>query len=101
MVFGTLVRGVAGPTNTYSAIFTDVSGLADGDDVRVAGVRVGRVDKIELVDALAKVTFRVQRAQTLYTNTIASVTYWPVPDSRSTPCWSPGGVSVLSRSRRP
>ncbi|OHV05069.1 MlaD family protein [Mycobacterium talmoniae] len=75
MVFGTLVRGVAGPTNTYSAIFTDVSGLADGDDVRVAGVRVGRVDKIELVDALAKVTFRVQRAQTLYTNTIASVTY--------------------------
>ncbi|TDH51028.1 hypothetical protein E2F47_16860, partial [Mycobacterium eburneum] len=26
--------------------------------------------------------------------------HWPVPDSRSTPCWSPGGVSVLSRSRR-
>ena len=75
MVFATLQREVAGPTNTYSAIFTDVSGMAPGDDVRVAGVRVGRVDKIELAGTLAKVTFRVQRNQVLYTNTIASVTY--------------------------
>lgn len=75
MVFGTLEREVTGATNTYSAVFTDVSGMAVGDDVRVAGVRVGRVDKIELVDTLAKVTFRVQREQTLYTDTAASVTY--------------------------
>ena len=75
MVFATLQREVAGPTNTYSAIFTDVSGMAPGDDVRVAGVRVGRVDKIDLAGTLAKVTFRVQRNQVLYTNTVASVTY--------------------------
>lgn len=75
MVFATLGRGVAGRTDTYSAIFTDVSGMAPGDDVRVAGVRVGRVDKIELVDTLAKVTFRVQSDQSLYTDTTASVTY--------------------------
>ena len=75
MVFATLQREVAGPTNSYSAVFTDVSGLAPGDDVRVAGVRVGRVDKIELVGTLAKVIFRVQRDQVLYTNTVASVTY--------------------------
>lgn len=75
MVFATLQREVAGATNTYSAIFTDVSGMARGDDVRVAGVRVGRVDKIDLVGTLAKVTFRVQRSQPLYTNTVASVTY--------------------------
>ena len=75
MVFATLQRDVAGPTNTYSAVFTDVSGMMTGDDVRVAGVRVGRVDKIELVGNLAKITFRVQRNQVLYTNTIASVTY--------------------------
>jgi phospholipid/cholesterol/gamma-HCH transport system substrate-binding protein len=75
MVFATLQREVAGPTNTYSAIFTDVSGMAPGDEVRVAGVRVGRVDKIDLAGTLAKVTFRVQRNQLLYTNTIASVTY--------------------------
>jgi phospholipid/cholesterol/gamma-HCH transport system substrate-binding protein len=75
MVLVTLRREVAGPTNTYSAIFTDVSGLHPGDDVRVAGVRVGRVDGIDLEGALAKVTFRVEREQTLYHDTIASVTY--------------------------
>jgi phospholipid/cholesterol/gamma-HCH transport system substrate-binding protein len=75
MVFGTMRREVAGATNTYSAIFTDASGMKPGDDVRVAGVRVGRVDKIDLVGTLAKVTFRVQRNQVLYTDTIASVTY--------------------------
>lgn len=75
MVFVTLRRDVDGPTNTYSAIFSDVSGLHPGDDVRVAGVRVGRVETVDLQATLAKVTFRVQRDQVLYRNTIASVTY--------------------------
>ncbi len=75
LVYTTLERDVVGPANTYSAIFTDVSGLAPGSDVRVAGVRVGRVDTIELTGTLAKVTFRVASNQTLYTNTVASVTY--------------------------
>jgi phospholipid/cholesterol/gamma-HCH transport system substrate-binding protein len=35
-------------TRTYSADFTDVSGLSDGADVRVRGVRVGKVQTIEL-----------------------------------------------------
>jgi phospholipid/cholesterol/gamma-HCH transport system substrate-binding protein len=75
MVFVTLRREVADSTNTYSAIFTDVSGLHPGDDVRVAGVRVGRVDGVDLNGTLAKVTFRVQKEQTLYNDTIAAVTY--------------------------
>lgn len=75
MVFTTLQRNVSGPTNTYSAVFSDVSGLTEGDDVRIAGVRVGRVDAIELTGVQASVTFRIQRNQTLYTNTVASVTY--------------------------
>jgi len=33
---------------TYNAQFTDVSGLTDGADVRVRGVRVGKVQAIEL-----------------------------------------------------
>lgn len=85
MVYATLRRDVAGPTNTFTALFTDVSGMAPGDDVRVAGVRVGRVDKINLVGAaepVAEVTFRVQRDQVLYTNTIASVTYQNVIGQR-------------------
>ncbi|HEU4362891.1 MAG TPA: MlaD family protein [Mycobacterium sp.] len=86
MVFTTLRREIAGPTNTYAAVFTDASGMAPGDDVRVAGVRVGRVDKIELVgsgeQSAAEVTFRVHRDQVLYTNTVASVTYQDVIGQR-------------------
>lgn len=75
MVFVTLRREIGGPTTTFSAIFTDVSGMHPGDDVRVAGVRVGRVDKVELQGTLARVTFRVHRSQPLFTDTVASVTY--------------------------
>ncbi|OHU55726.1 mammalian cell entry protein [Mycobacteroides chelonae] len=75
MVLVTLRRDIAGPTNTYSAIFTDVSGLHAGDDVRVAGVRVGRVDRVELHGILATVAFRVQKDQALYDSTVASVIY--------------------------
>ncbi len=75
LVYGTLDRGISGDTKTYTARFTDVTGLHAGDDVRVAGVRVGRIDSVELDGSAAKVTFRVQSDQTLYTNTTASVTY--------------------------
>lgn len=75
MVLVTLRRDVAGPTQAYSALFTDVSGLHPGDDVRMAGVRVGRVDSVDLQGNLAKVEFQVERSQTLYQDTIASVTY--------------------------
>ena len=39
---------VEAPTTVYHAAFTDVSGLADGADVRVRGVRVGKVTGIDL-----------------------------------------------------
>ncbi|MEQ6900734.1 MCE family protein [Nocardioides sp. YIM 152588] len=45
---------------TYEAVFTNASMLQKGDDVRVAGVNVGEVRKIEHYDrSMAKVTFRV------------------------------------------
>jgi phospholipid/cholesterol/gamma-HCH transport system substrate-binding protein len=75
MVYVTLKRDVSGSTNTYTATFSDVMGLKEGDDVRVAGVRVGRVDRIDLVDTVAEVTFRVENDHALYTDTIASVVY--------------------------
>lgn len=82
MVYNTLRRDIAGPTNTYSAIFADASGMVPGDDVRVAGVRVGRVDRVELAGTAAKVRFRVQRNQQLYRNTVASVTYQSIIGQR-------------------
>ncbi|SKT69541.1 Mce family protein Mce5B [Mycobacteroides abscessus subsp. massiliense] len=83
LVSVTLLRKVSGPVHTYSAVFTNVAGLHAGDDVRVAGVRVGRVEKVALQDdALAHVTFQVQREQTLYTDTVASVTYQNIVGQR-------------------
>lgn len=45
LVYVSLRRDVAGDTARYSAVFTDVYGLREGDDVRMAGVRVGRVER--------------------------------------------------------
>lgn len=75
LVYATLRRDVAGSTTPYTAIFTNVYGLRDGDDVRMAGVRVGRVEKVALDGKLAKVSFIVQNDQRVYGNTVASVTY--------------------------
>jgi phospholipid/cholesterol/gamma-HCH transport system substrate-binding protein len=41
-------------TRTYHADFTDVSGMHDGADVRVRGVRVGKVTSIELKRAAGR-----------------------------------------------
>ena len=61
IIYSTLERSVSGSTNTYTTFFNDASGLAKGDDVRMAGVRVGRVDKIELDNGRARVDFEVQK----------------------------------------
>ena len=37
-----------GDQNGYTAVFDDVSSLKAGDSVRVAGVRVGTIDSVEL-----------------------------------------------------
>ncbi|TSE00300.1 MCE family protein [Skermania sp. ID1734] len=76
VVWSTLERSVEGGTNDYSATFSNVLGLKNGDDVRIAGVRVGRVQKVELDDKNnAKVDFVVQNDQHLYRNTQAQILY--------------------------
>ncbi|MGV9415262.1 MCE family protein [Nocardia sp. NPDC003693] len=76
VIWNTLARTVDGKTNTYTATFSDVLGLREGDDVRMAGVRVGKVEKIELDKKNdARVTFIVQRDQTLFGDTKALVRY--------------------------
>jgi phospholipid/cholesterol/gamma-HCH transport system substrate-binding protein len=85
MVYGTLRRELPGPSDSYSALFTDVTGLRDGDDVRVAGVRVGRVDSVSLAgDAgdIAKVVFRIDSDQSIYPDTVASVMYQNIVGQR-------------------
>lgn len=82
LVYVTLRRDVAGRTVPYAAMITDVFGLREGDDVRMAGVRVGRVEKIELKGKLAKVSFVVQRDQQVLGTTVASVTYQNIVGQR-------------------
>jgi len=50
MVFisNVITQPIATDTHTYNADFTDVSGLHEGADVRVRGVRVGKVESIAL-----------------------------------------------------
>ncbi|MFI2477904.1 MlaD family protein [Nocardia xishanensis] len=75
-IWSTLQRSVPGDTHRYTATFTDVLGLRVGDDVRVAGVRVGRVDEIELdANRQARVTIRVRARQRLTTATEALIRY--------------------------
>ncbi len=83
LVYSTLRRSIGGDTKPFAAIFTDVFGLRDGDDVRMAGVRVGRVEKIELQPGnLAKVHFVVQSDQKVLGNTAASIVYQNIVGQR-------------------
>ena len=82
LIYSTLQRGVVGSTSDYSANFSDASGLKVGDDVRIAGVRVGRVDKIELKHDnnstppdYATVDFQIEKDQKIFKNTKALVRY--------------------------
>lgn len=65
-----------GGTKEYSAIFSDVTGVVEGDDVRVAGVRVGNVSEIEVHERdQARVTFSVDAETTLTESTEATIKY--------------------------
>ena len=66
----------SGGGTTYRARFTDVAGLLTGDDVRIAGVRVGRVKEIRVVDnGTAQVSFTVAGEIPLPTGVRAKIRY--------------------------
>lgn len=75
LIWSTLERTLDGSTGDYSTSFNDASGLAVGDDVRMAGVRVGRVESIKLEDGKARVGFDVLTSQHIYDNTQAAIRY--------------------------
>jgi phospholipid/cholesterol/gamma-HCH transport system substrate-binding protein len=55
------------------ADFSSVAGLKPGDPIEIAGVKVGRVDGLKLVDDRARLTLRVEESVKLPDDTIASV----------------------------
>ncbi|MGI9125531.1 MAG: MCE family protein [Mycobacterium sp.] len=65
-----------GAQNRYSAVFDDVSSLKTGDSVKVAGVRVGTVNKVDLQpDNTVVVGFGADRDIVLTSGTKAAVRY--------------------------
>ena len=72
----TIANTSFGSTTTYRADFTDASGLNIGDDVRVAGVRVGTVSGISIVrHNTAEVTFTVEKTRPLPATTQVTLRY--------------------------
>lgn len=65
-----------GDRTEYKAVFSDATSLVDGDDVRIAGVRVGEVKGIDVRGGnQAVVTFSVDSAVTLTGATQAALRY--------------------------
>ncbi|MCM3301541.1 MCE family protein [Streptomyces pseudogriseolus] len=73
---GVAGSGAGGGGRTYKALFTDVTGLRDGDSVRISGVTVGEVTDVRVVQQrLAQVTFTVREDRRLPRSTTAAVKY--------------------------
>jgi phospholipid/cholesterol/gamma-HCH transport system substrate-binding protein len=116
IVSNTVTRPLNHSTYSYTALFTDASGLRTGDDVDIAGVRVGRVtgerlstpeDNVCNVDRqgvrqcaahpnLALVSFEIDQTQHLTNNVHAVIRYQDLLGARflSLVQKSPGAAPV-------
>ena len=68
-----------GGSTTYRALFTDATGLMKGDDVRIAGVRVGEISGVSVTRrgarSLALVSFDVASDRPIAESTLAQIRY--------------------------
>ncbi len=65
-----------GGSKSYQAQFSDATGVVQGDDVRIAGVKVGTVKDVEIVeDTMALVSFTVDDDTQLNKSTNALIRY--------------------------
>jgi phospholipid/cholesterol/gamma-HCH transport system substrate-binding protein len=108
----TIANTSFGARSGYYARFTDVGGLLAGDDVRIAGVRVGSVTSVGLVDRrIAQVGFTVDQGVRLPASVTAAVLYKnligqrylsldraPGPPGR---LLEPGGIIPVQRTTPP
>jgi phospholipid/cholesterol/gamma-HCH transport system substrate-binding protein len=65
-----------GSSHPYKAVFGDATGVVSGDDVRIAGVKVGTVKDVTIVnDTQALVEFDVDKDSELARSTQATIRY--------------------------
>ncbi|WP_307183545.1 MCE family protein [Streptomyces canus] len=62
-----------GDGETYSAAFSEAGGLKPGDEVRIAGVKVGKVEDVDLDGDHVKITFKIKGDPEFGTETGASI----------------------------
>lgn len=96
--------------NTYSAYFAEANGLFVGDEVRILGVAVGVIDRIEPQPTSSKVTFSVDKQYSVPADARAAILSPSLVTSRAiqlVPAYSGGpklrdGASIpLSRTAVP
>lgn len=79
LVSNVINQPVAAKLGAYTADFTDVSGLHTGADVRVSGVRVGKVESVELRrlsgQSIAAVAFTLDSRYSIDADTRLAVKY--------------------------
>ena len=89
----------SGASTSYKAEFVDATGVVKGDDIRIAGVKVGTVKDVEIVDRTrALVTFTVEEATTLTEATHATIRYRNLVGQRYIALTQE--IGVLGRARR-
>ena len=64
---------IIGGGDTYHAMFSEAGGLKVNDEVRIAGVRVGKVDEVALDDGQVKVSFKVDDTASFGKDTRAAI----------------------------
>ncbi|MEO6510987.1 MAG: MCE family protein [Nocardioides sp.] len=64
---------IIGGGDVYHAAFKEAGGLKANDEVRIAGVRVGKVEKVELDGDHVEVTFRIEDAADFGKDTRADI----------------------------
>lgn len=62
-----------GGGHTYAVAFSEASGLKSGDEVRIAGVKVGKVTSVDLAGDHVRVEVRLDRGVALGSQTGASI----------------------------
>lgn len=75
IVFNSLLNSSQYSQVSYSADFTNASGLRQGNSVRIAGVQVGKITDVRLRGEQARVTFKLDDNQRPTSTTKAAINY--------------------------
>jgi len=72
----TIANGIGAATYSYYAKFSDAAQVSTGDEVRIAGVRIGTVEDISLVERkVALVKFSVAKSIRIPKNVVAALKF--------------------------